>query len=168
MLPRLQAVSTAPQSAIICEKSQGRPAGPFQAPPLGSPMAFPCLLNSTRSTSTALQARWIGTTTATSVEVTSGHGASHLTNGSKNSTRCFTRTSGNHVGFRGRCFRATQGFACASTKPSIFQSFVHPLCRRSMSMGPCWRLVAKVFARTSTKPRSTHLVKALPSLNHGL
>ena len=37
-------------------------------------MAYPCLLKSMRSTSTALPARWIGTITATSVEVTSGHG----------------------------------------------------------------------------------------------
>ena len=66
-----------------------------QAPPFqGSPMACPCLLEGKRSTSMALPARWIGTKTATSVEVTSGHGASQSDlKASKNSTGYFRRTS---------------------------------------------------------------------------
>ena len=68
--PRLQVVSTEPQSAIICGISQDHPAGPSRALPKGSPMAYPCLLKARRSTSMVLPVHWIGTKTATSVEVT--------------------------------------------------------------------------------------------------
>ena len=152
--PRQQAASTAAQFATTCESSPAHPAKPFRAHPQGSPTACLCLRRGTKSISTAHQARWTGTTTATSFEVTSGRGASHPTAASRNSTRFTTRTGDDQDASPAP---ALQGYAqtamstgppgrCANHPPSS-PSAASAACRRkygwrSAGWGTGWAPIA--------------------------